>query len=483
MTVDRTVVFIVTPAADAAEADAVVKTVGEELERSGLRARFDLQQARAAEAKDLTRELLSRLAQGAGVVHICAREEGGGIVFDGARASVAPDAVADAIGLISDLVSTVCLSGCFTDTVAAAFTNVTPAVVGTTSAASPATIQAFFRGFYRGLANGLGAERAFDSGRIQAGLEQGEGSHCHYMSGREPQRKGDAERPADEHDERSGAHNLRPRNPSFTGREDVLDEIARTLASGSEAVVTQAFEGMGGVGKTELAIEFAYRNLHRYSIVWWIACQELDAIPGQLDELAQHLDLPGETVGERLQTLSRWFAAHGGWLLIADNVEQWSAVQRVLPTRGSGAILVTTRERGTHPDGIAIDVFTPEEALAFVTRRLRRTDHAATALADLLGRLPLALEQACSYLLTSGASVDEYIDLYRTRARELLERGETGGHDGTVTVTFNISLTQAKESAAADGYAVDPEPLATLLAFLAPDNIPLSLLDHLASDD
>ena len=247
-------------------------------------------------------------------------------------------------------------------------------------------------------------------------------------------------------------------------------------------MVTQAFEGMGGVGKTELAIEYAYRHLGRFNVVWWVACEGLAAVPVYLDQLAIRLELPGDNAGERLQALDGWFTTHHDWLIIADNVADWETTRPLLPQQGDGALIVTTRQRGVHPNSIPVDVFTPTEAQTFVSRRLRQTNIDAVPLGELLGRLPLALEQACSYMLTTGSSLDDYQRLFETRAAELLQQGDTGGHEGTVAVTFSLSLEQAKTLAATDRYAVDPEPLATLLAFLAADNVPLTLLDHIDAD-
>jgi hypothetical protein len=370
------------------------------------------------------------------------------------------------------------LSDCFTDAVATSFMATGPGVVGTTSAAGEAISTAFFRGFYRGLVHTADVD-PFDLGRVQVELEGHDAVHCHARAGlsEAPPAATSGSRPTPAAPARA-LNNLRHRNPSFTGRTALLDQVAHHLAPGRPTIV-QAFEGMGGVGKSELAVEFAYRHLEQFEVVWWVGCEELEAIPGVFDELAVRLGLPGANAGERLPILNEWFYANDGWLVIADNVTVWNNTAPLLPISGRGSIIVTTRERGVHAGGINVDVFTHDEARDFVRRRLHQPDVNPEQIVEALDRLPLALEQACSYMLTTGCSVEDYAGRFRTRAAELLDQGATGGHEHTVAATFSLSLQHAKHLAADDPYAVDPEELATLFAFLAADRIPLSLLGSL----
>lgn len=477
-TVSAKVLFIVTPSAQADAADRLVKSIEEELNHRGVRVNFDLQQARATKPEDLTRALLSHFQNDRGVVHLCAGNEGDRLVFvsDVPPKTVGADAVAQAVGLLGDLVDWVVLSGCYTDGIADPFTAVAP-VIGTTNQIVEEMSNAFFRGFYRGLALAPSG-KAFEFGTVEVGLAGFDNAHieahCRHAPG--PPSHGPDMIPVAGPTPTGGGraiHNIRPRNPFFTGRSALLDQVAKHLESGN-AAVTQTFEGMGGVGKTELAIEFAYRHLDRFQVVWWVGCEELDTIPGAFDALAVRLAIPGENPGERLAALDDWFDSNTEWLVIADNVSSWENTAALLPRGGS--VIVTTRERGVHVNGVEVDVFRPEEANEFVRRRLRQPEVDPEPIATALGRLPLALEQACSYILTTGCTVEQYAGLYASRSGLLLNQGRTGGHEHTVAATFSLSLEEAKRIAIDDPHAIDPEDLATLFAFLAADNIPLTLL-------
>ena len=473
-----TVLFIVTPSADTARADRLVKSIGKELEDKGVRADFDLQQARATDVDTLTRELLSHLSKGNGIVHLCARVTESGFVFgEGPGAhTVDTGTLARAIDLTCSPVQVVALSDCFEAAAADGLAGIPSPVLGTLDGTDEPVTTSFFVGFYRGFAHEDDIAKAFGLGHVQVELQDLDPASCQltFPPGAEPDALG---RPTHAAPTPPTAvmHNLPPRNPAFTGRDTLLTAISDRLVAG-DAAVTQAFEGMGGVGKTELAVEFAHRNLDAFAVVWWVACEEVEAIPGQLDQLAIRLGVPGENSGERLEHLDDHLAAHEPWLLIADNVEEWARVAPTLPHRGRGSRIITTRHRGQHLDAVDVDVFTEDEAHEFVARRLRQDEVDASALAQDLGRLPLALEQACSYILATGCSLDDYRRLFQDRHEELLALGETGSHEGTVAATFALSLEQAKQLAGASDHAVDPEPLATLCAFLASENIPISLL-------
>jgi tetratricopeptide (TPR) repeat protein len=284
--------------------------------------------------------------------------------------------------------------------------------------------------------------------------------------------------------------NLPPRNPHFTGRQDLLDTLARNLQAGQMAAVVgqppggqlpptdasavQALAGMGGVGKSQLALEYAHRHAADYEVRWWIPAEEPLAIPAALVGLAGRLGLgeqadQEETVAQVLAELGR----RDRWLLVFDNAVHPKDLAGYQPSGGGGHVLVTTRSRafGGVATRLEVGVFTPAEAAAFLQRRTAISDRAtAEALAEELGELPLALEQAAAFMEQTGLSLEEYLDLYRRDRDVLLDRGEPITYGATVDRTFRLAIARVAERSQA---AVE---LVELCAFLAPEAIPHQLL-------
>jgi tetratricopeptide (TPR) repeat protein len=269
--------------------------------------------------------------------------------------------------------------------------------------------------------------------------------------------------------------NLPARNPDFTGRADLLGQLHQHLHPGqAEAVVqvqAQALHGLGGIGKTQLAIEYALRHAGDYELVWWVAAEQPAAIPGQLVALARRLGLPEQAEHpETVQAL--WDALRGRdrWLLVFDNAEHPSDLRPWWPP-GSGRVLVTSRNptwtgmAATVP----VDVLPHAEAVAFLQHRLGHHDSAFDRLAAALGDLPLALEQAAAYLEETATSPGEYLDLLSTHARALFALGQPATTAQTIATTWAVSLQRLRQQAPA------AEDLLVLCAYLAADDIPRSL--------
>jgi tetratricopeptide (TPR) repeat protein len=275
--------------------------------------------------------------------------------------------------------------------------------------------------------------------------------------------------------------NLPARNPNFTGRADLLDHLHQRLHPGQPAAVVQvqaqALHGLGGVGKTQLALEYAHRHTSDYELVWWVAAEPPAAIPGQLVALARRLGLPEHA--EQAETVhALWDALRqrDRWLLIFDNAEHPSDLRPWWPP-SSGRVLVTSRNPTW--TGLAttvpLDLLRRGEAVAFLRRRIGRDDAAFDQLAEALGDLPLALEQAAAYLDETASSPNEYLDLLSERARELFALGQPATTAHTIATTWAVSLQRLRQQAPA------AEDLLVLCAFLAADDIPRSLpVEHAA---
>jgi tetratricopeptide (TPR) repeat protein len=269
--------------------------------------------------------------------------------------------------------------------------------------------------------------------------------------------------------------NLPPRNPVFTGRDGLVTALEERLGAGPAAAVVQpqALHGLGGVGKTQLALEHAYRHAGDYDMVWWVAAEQPAAIPGQLVALARRLGLneqveQAETVAVLLDELRH----HDRWLLIFDNAEQPQDLRPFWPSGAGGHVLVTSRNPswGGLATTVQVDVLRRSEAVMFLERRAALDTTQAAALAEALGDLPLALEQAAAYLEETSTPADDYLDLLRDRAPELLALGQSANAEQTIATTWTVSLDRIRAQAPA------AQDLLTLCAFLAPEDLPRSLL-------
>jgi hypothetical protein len=228
----------------------------------------------------------------------------------------------------------------------------------------------------------------------------------------------------------SPVSNLPPRNPSFTGRQELLDQLTRNLQAGAVTAVigqppggsnspaaagVQALAGMGGVGKSQLALEYAHRHAADYHVRWWIPSEEPLAISTALAALARQLGLgeqadQEETVAKVLAELGR----RDRWLLIFDNAVHPKDLIGYQPSGEGGDVLVTTRTRwwGGVATRLEVGVFDRREAAGFLQRRTGSSEQAiAEALAEELGALPLALEQAAAFMEQTGLGLGEYLEV------------------------------------------------------------------------
>jgi hypothetical protein len=271
--------------------------------------------------------------------------------------------------------------------------------------------------------------------------------------------------------------NVPPHNPHFTGRGAELADLARGLTGGS-AVTVHSVHGLGGVGKTQLAAEYAHARAADYEVAWWVAAEEASLIPDQFAGLARRLGLDPATEPDlvRAQVHDR-LREVAGWLLVFDNADDADGIRSWLPAAPQpfgvpGHVLVTTRRSGFGSLGavLNLDVISLPDAVRLLRTRVPGLDQAVgEEIAAELGRLPLALEQAAAYMDQTGLPGSGYLDLLRSRAAELYERGRVASRDETIATLWNVSLDRvATENPAAI-------LLLEICAYLAPEPVPLDL--------
>ena len=265
--------------------------------------------------------------------------------------------------------------------------------------------------------------------------------------------------------------NLPPRNRVFTGRTSYIADISRRTRRRRRFPI--ALLGLGGVGKTQIALEYAHKNEENYSAIWLIRAESPVTIIADLTALAGSLGL--KNANPRSSDVSAMLAeltSRSGWLLIFDNVPEKTDLYGFLP-RGKGDVLITSRSRDWTDiaDVIEVEVMSPSESGAFLAKRTERNDPEIGELALQLGYLPLALAQAGGYIHSHNISIARYLTLYKeAAARMLASKPLPANYSKSVATTWLLHFDTLKAERPA---AVE---LLRMCAFFSPERIPLGML-------
>lgn len=282
----------------------------------------------------------------------------------------------------------------------------------------------------------------------------------------------------------------------FTGRDHVLKRLSDgfTLDSGAGITPPQAIDGLGGIGKTQTAAEYAFRYRADYRSIMWVRAATEDELLADYHTIARLLKRPEAHLNEHssiIQTMMEWFAMHPDWLLILDNADNLTLVEPFLPRAARGHILLTTRAQATSAiaQQIVLEPLDPDDGALCLLRRAgiiswherldvtseaRRT--AARTLSQLMDGLPLALEQAGAYIEETGCGVLRYLELYQNQEYRPkihdMQSGPVPDYPEAVARAWTVSkgLVQGSHPAAAD--------ILKLCAFLSPDAIPEEIFNR-----
>ncbi len=288
------------------------------------------------------------------------------------------------------------------------------------------------------------------------------------------------------------------RNPHFTGRDELLSQLEQQLSSENHNDPTarrtsltqpRAIKGLGGIGKTQIAIEYAYRSrdLDRYTHTFWTNAATKEALLTSFIELAALLppdfsakDEPDQS--KLVEATKRWLEqCQQCWLLIFDNADDISLIRNYLPQRGNGCILLTTRADAVGSLATSIEVETMGfiEGTHLLLRRAQRFEQASDEAINQAGNIvvaldhfPLALDQAGAYIEETGCSFVSYLEIYQESRQVLLaQRGiPATEYPHSVATTWSLSFQKIQQANPA------ATELLRLCAFLAPDRIPEDLI-------
>src|SRR5579872_3660375 len=286
------------------------------------------------------------------------------------------------------------------------------------------------------------------------------------------------------------------RNLYFTGREAAMTYLRETLTTRKTGAAVQicAINGLGGIGKTQIAVEYAYQHADDYEAILWARADSYQSLTADFVTFAQVglLNLPEKADTDQAQVVEavkRWLQQHKAWLLILDNADDLETVYDFMPTRGEGYILITTRSLATGPGmkSFEVEKMSREEGALLLLRRAKiiaedasleaasesdRVD--AEAICHMLDGLPLALDQAAAYIEENQSDLIAYQQLYRTHGTSLLKRrGAFSKRDYPQSVATTWSLSFEQLALIDDATATD---LLRLCAFLHPEAIPEAMI-------
>ncbi len=283
--------------------------------------------------------------------------------------------------------------------------------------------------------------------------------------------------------------NLPQRNFSFTGRKESLRQIREYLNKYHSGTITQAISGLGGIGKTQLALEYAYQAAENnvYSAILWITAETENSIYNSYKEIANTLQLKADGLSlENMQSIvhNKLAAKYKktDLLIVLDNAPSYKEIKnyvtiahKELMSFLTPHILITSRSQQWPELPLMLDNFTAKEALVFVKKHLpNESIKSINRLTKTLNYFPLALGQAVSYI-KNHTNINDYLEIYQSKQKDYLDQLPTSNnqYNASLWKTWNISFDKLNDEA---------KELLFISAYLSPDNIPITFFDHLSTE-
>ncbi|MBL0389498.1 tetratricopeptide repeat protein [Tumebacillus sp. ITR2] len=270
------------------------------------------------------------------------------------------------------------------------------------------------------------------------------------------------------------------RNELFVGRDEVVEGLFREeFDSSKNSPVIRVLTGLGGIGKTQIALEYAYRARERasYGLFAWIQAEDSASLHNGFRRLAEKLGLHFQDEQNMLDTLKQALETRSDWLLILDNAEDLTQLQGYLPQQGGGHILVTSQNPIWRGKSVELDFMEDASSVELLLRRANLMEKQGGSLYDealelvrLLGNLPLAVEQAGAYIEAAEITIREYMERFRAYKIEVFTNEEFNSNQKTVATTLELSLKRIQEKMPI------AKDIMELCSYLAPDEIQLEML-------
>jgi Mrp family chromosome partitioning ATPase/tetratricopeptide (TPR) repeat protein len=267
------------------------------------------------------------------------------------------------------------------------------------------------------------------------------------------------------------------RNPRFSGRGGVIEDIRDRLLSSEPSGARVALIGLPGVGKTQTALEYVYRFAASYDGIWWISASQPGRVRIALAEVATKLSLAGDNVEDQVAAVLEAFRRAvpvRRWLVVLDNADSPADLEGLVPS-GPGHVLVTSRnpQWSNELDTVDVGVFERGESVELLGRRVQHLAAAdADQLAGRLGDLPLALEQAGGWLGSTAMAVADYLDLLDRSTAEAMSESAPAAYNQTVASTVGVAYERLAQTSPAATRLIE------LLAFMAPEVIPYRMISN-----
>ena len=268
------------------------------------------------------------------------------------------------------------------------------------------------------------------------------------------------------------------RNPLFTGRDAFLAELRDNLQNVSPKRYNRiAIHGMGGIGKTQIALEYCFRYQNNYDHIFWVSAAERTTLLSGFASIVKHSNCIAITDNSLLEEIAaeiiKWLDQHDNWLLVLDNLDDVQAVQNLLPRRGH--TLITTRLKDVKQipaEGLEVDLMEESEAIELLLQASENNrEHEAVEEARIIvqevERLPLAVDQAAAFIRNSNLYT--FLDVFRSSTAKFLSERPKGNHPypNSISTTWSVSFSRLSPGA---------RELVDLLAFLNPDEILLEFI-------
>ena len=269
------------------------------------------------------------------------------------------------------------------------------------------------------------------------------------------------------------------RNSVFTGRSETLATLADNFFSGPEPASAQVIKGMGGIGKTQIALEFSYRFSRQYDVIWWVRAENDLVLVEDYTSFAWAVDLADGAGGSEKQLIGairHWLGRNRKWLFVFDNAKHPDQLLDYLPEENAGNTLITSRHQMWEKlcPSTGLLYFSRDESVDFLLKRTQRDDRlVAGHVAEKLIDFPLALELAAGIINAANIGFSTFAMLFSRQHQALWEdKKPPRTYPDTMGSIVSLALEKVEKEAPSALLIVN------LFAYLSEDEISSLILNE-----